>query len=45
VQSDEQVLRIRLAPKSQGLTITALLVLVVLLLAGVSYLGIRLSLT
>lgn len=45
VQSDEQVLRIRLAPKSQGLTITALLVLVVLLLAGVSYLGIRLSRT
>jgi len=45
VQSDEQVLRIHLAPQSQGVTITALLALVVVLLVGVSYLGIRLSKT
>jgi hypothetical protein len=45
VQADEQVLRIRLAPRSQGMATTGLLGLVVALLGGVSYLGIRLSRT
>jgi hypothetical protein len=45
LQFDEQVLRIRLAPHSQGGMVTALLAAVVLLLGGVGYLGIRLSRT
>lgn len=45
LQFDEQVLRIRLAPHSQGGMITALLAVVVLLLGGVGYLGVRLSRT
>jgi uncharacterized membrane protein len=45
VQADEQVLRIRLAPRSQGMATTGLLGAVIVLLGGVSYLGIRLSRT
>jgi hypothetical protein len=45
LQFDEQVLRIRLAPHYQGGTITALLAVVVLLLGGVGYVGVRLSRT
>jgi uncharacterized membrane protein len=45
LQFDEQVLRIRLAPHSQGGMITALLAAVVVLLGGVGYLGVRLSRT
>jgi hypothetical protein len=45
LQFDEQVLRIRLAPRSQGGMMTALLAAVVMLLGGVGYLGVRLSRT